>query len=443
MGLTHDTFCYALVRTDQSISLYRGNACGQPAHALKIVLKQGLDLFRVYVMASSYPTRSGYTHMPYDYKSHRPRVLLLGTVRPPSSGIATMINDMLSSSLAQQADLILFDSSKRTARDRSFLQGLMSQIRVFLEYIRIIVRTRPDVVHIHSGGSPDIFRKAFDVFAARMLGRKVVLHNHGGDFKLLVESLGPLRRAFVRFTLERCNRVIVLSQWWLGFYSKLIDSSTIRVLHNAIKGDPYQHLPSREEARRLLGLPSDRCVFMMIGVMGRNKGTYDIVEAAPAIIKAASQTLLLMVGPDENTASGATAELERLCVEHKVEGVVEFRGEVDARQKLLYYAASDCLLLPSHVENAPMTIIEAMAAGLPVVSTRIAAIPEMVDHDETGILIEPGRPDQIAEAVVRLVNDRDISRKMGHAGRERFLAMFDMERVFVPEIMAIYQDVMM
>jgi len=367
--------------------------------------------------------------------------MLVGPTKPPSGGIATVINDMLASSLANKIDIALLDNSKRTAPDRTLLQGIMSQLQIIREFIAMIRKEKPDLVHIHSGGGRDFFRKSIDVLLAKILRTKVVFHNKGGDFNLFVENRSFIGRAYVKLILNRCSKVLVLSQWWKDFHSKLTSPDRISILYNGVNALPYEQKMHRNNARRILGIPKHKIVFLLMGVKGKRKGAYDVVEAAPLIKRMDSAALLVLVGPDEDIAPGATNELMELRKDRGVEDVVDMRGEADEKARHLYYAAADCFLLPSYAENSPVAIIEAMAAKLPVISTTVGAIPELVDHGKTGLLIQPGRPGEIAEAIIKLSKDHRLRKDMGFAGFRRFHREFDMERAFVPTIWRAYQDV--
>jgi len=367
--------------------------------------------------------------------------MVVGPTKPPSGGIATVLNDMLASSLRNRVDIVLLDNSKRTPIDRTLMQGVKSQLGIIREFIAMIRKEKPDLVHIHSGGTLDFYRKSIDVLLARLLGTKVVFHNKGGDFNFFVENRSMLGRAYVKFVLRRCSRVMVLSQWWKDFHSRLVAPDRISILYNGVDAVPYEHKMHRSKARHILGIPRDKVVFLLMGVKGKRKGAYDIVEAAPLIKRMDKSALMLLVGPDEDVARGATDELMELRREQGVEDVVDMRGEADEKARHLYYAAADCFLLPSYAENSPVAIIEAMASKLPVISTTVGAIPEMVDHGKTGLLIEPGRPGEIAEAIVKLSKNPHLRKEMGLAGFKKFHRMFDMERAFVRAIWGIYRDV--
>jgi len=120
-------------------------------------------------------------------------------------------------------------------------------------------------------------------------------------------------------------------------------------------------------------------------------------------------------------------EAERVAQKEGLEGKVVFLGEREDVPALL--AASDIFLLSSRHEGLPLTVIEAMLAGLPVVSSRVGGVPELVEEGVTGFLVPPGDPPALARALERLVADPDLGRRMGAAGRERALLEFTRERM--------------
>lgn len=107
---------------------------------------------------------------------------------------------------------------------------------------------------------------------------------------------------------------------------------------------------------------------------------------------------------------------------------VRFLGDVSARELAVEYVSADLFCLPSVQEAFGIVVAEAMAAGLPVVACRAAAVPEVVEHGRSGLLVSPGRPDELAGAVERLVRDQELRRTLGAAGTRRVDA-FDLPRV--------------
>jgi len=119
-------------------------------------------------------------------------------------------------------------------------------------------------------------------------------------------------------------------------------------------------------------------------------------------------------------------EVERQVQEAGLQERVRFLGLRKDVPKLL--AQADMLLLPSDWEGVPLVVLEAMAAGKPVVATRVGGIPELVEDGLTGILVPPQDPQALAAAIVRLVQDAELRRKMGEAGRRRALEQFDIRK---------------
>ena len=92
------------------------------------------------------------------------------------------------------------------------------------------------------------------------------------------------------------------------------------------------------------------------------------------------------------------------------------------------FAAADAFCLPSFAEGLPVVLMEAMATGLPAVTTGIMGIPELVVNEENGVLVAPGRPDLVADALERLARDPELRARLGRAGRERVVEAFDIRR---------------
>jgi len=135
------------------------------------------------------------------------------------------------------------------------------------------------------------------------------------------------------------------------------------------------------------------------------------------VVKRLPQARLLLVGEGPERA-----KVEQLASENGLERNVQFLGlRTDIPQLL---AAADLFLLTSISEGIPVTLIEAMAAGLPIVSTRVGGVPEIVIEGETGVLAEAGDDAGLAEQVVQMASQPQQRTRMSHAGRQRALAQF-------------------
>jgi len=135
---------------------------------------------------------------------------------------------------------------------------------------------------------------------------------------------------------------------------------------------------------------------------------------------------------------GGVASLRSLARVLGVEGQVMLRGPLPRNEVLRAYGSSDALVLPSLFEPFGIVLLEAMAAGLPVVASRVGGIVDVVEDGKTGLLVPPRNPQALADAIGRLVSDPPLRRRMGDAGRAKVPA-YSWERL-IPRILEVYQE---
>ena len=174
--------------------------------------------------------------------------------------------------------------------------------------------------------------------------------------------------------------------------------------------------------------PAAGMTVLYVGRIERAKGILVLAEAIPLIISELPQARFIVAGYDRSTPRGASqrAELEQQLARAGVRESVEFPGAVDQSKLPALYERVDLCVVPAlQYESFSYTCAQAMAAGKPVVATRIGGIGETVTDGLTGLIVEPGNAGQLAEAVVRLLKDRDRCQSMGREGRARVLSDFD------------------
>jgi glycosyltransferase involved in cell wall biosynthesis len=178
----------------------------------------------------------------------------------------------------------------------------------------------------------------------------------------------------------------------------------------------------RVESRHYLGIPPDRFAVGWIGRMTAVKRTDDVLVAFKALRDGGVDAVLCMVGdgPDRE-------ELERRAHELGVVRDTLFLGYQE--DVAPYYAAFDALVLPSSNEGTPVSAIEALAAGRPVVATRVGGVPDVVQEGKDGFLVEPGATDDLADRLAQLARDPQLRERMGKAGRERVLPRYAVDRL--------------
>jgi glycosyltransferase involved in cell wall biosynthesis len=241
------------------------------------------------------------------------------------------------------------------------------------------------------------------VIAAGICGAKVIFVRHQVD---------RIRKTTRWLIANRVNRVVAVSK---AVRDALLRSGVppgkIAVIHNSIPLEQFSPARiDRAEVRRELGIGSDDIVVGLVGKLNRGKGVYDALAAVGTVSERHPGVRLLYVGEGpERTA--LEEEAERMLLREKV----IFAGL--RRDVARMYAAMDIFTLPSTCEEAfGMVLIEAMAMAKPVVATRVGGIPEIIDHEVSGLLVPPHDAAALASALSRLIDDRQFSGKIAEEG---------------------------
>ena len=287
-------------------------------------------------------------------------------------------------------------------------------------------REQPDIVHAYLPAACVI-----GPIAARIagIGKVIVsrrsLSNYKAKFPLLrrVEPLGYLLADAVLVNSDAVRRDVEKTErFWEG---------KIRRIYNGIEAAPPETLPIGQLVPELSG-GGEGPVITYVANLFPYKGHMDLVRAARTVVDAFPAARFVLVGRDAGAMGRVREEIARLSLA----GNVFLTGPRSDAAGIL--AASTFAVHPSHEEGFSNVILEAMAAGKAVVATRVGGIPEAVVDGETGILVPPGAPPSLAEALLALLRKPEIAQAMGEAGRRRAVEQFSAD-VMVREIEALYE----
>lgn len=293
--------------------------------------------------------------------------------------------------------------------DLSFPEQDEKKFHVVADLCRWIHRDRIDLLHTHSY-KPNIYGRLAGLLCKEN-GLNMVAHYHNHydnkwekDGSLIYDQL-----------LERASaRLVACSESVRRHLSERIgvSSERIEIIPNGVDLDRFASPHDPEGVRAELGIPRDRKVVGIVGRISEQKGQEDFIQAARLIHQKVPGTVFLIVGAaDDNVLM---ARLQRLAGELGLEKEVLFMGYIPDMPKV--YSALDLLVVPSRWEGFGLVLVEAMAAGKPIVATEVGAIPEVVAPDETALLVPPGSPDSIADRAVFLLKNRDRAEEMGKRG---------------------------
>lgn len=289
--------------------------------------------------------------------------------------------------------------SEILAESGRFDRAVLPQLHALAE------RHRPDVIQTHMTKSHFLMR-----WSGLWRSHPWLAFHHGYtrvDRKMLVYN------QFDRWSLRAARQVVTVCQPFVQqLTSRGVPEARITVQHNSVP--PYQapEEAAVEELRNRLGVGKNEFVMLAVGRLSAEKGFADLLEAAALARQNAPEFRLVLVGEGPERAP-----LEASIARLGLAGRVLLPGHF--HRMAPWYALADALVMPSHSEGSPNVLLEAMAAGLPVVATTVGGIPEMASDGETAFLVAPHQPAGLGQAIARVVSDPALAAVMGTAAKKR------------------------
>jgi glycosyltransferase involved in cell wall biosynthesis len=349
-----------------------------------------------------------------------PKVLLVAP-RPsalPTGGVETGVQMILRSALAKRYSIRLWRRQQYTFFPNWRALRAARRFADFIGFSAAVAFLRPDIVHIKSSSGVNFAESAIYVLISRALRRRALLQIHSGEFGHWYARGRTVSRWAIRCSLRAASEIIVLSTYWRDLLAQWVPDARIHVVPNGVRVPQIR--PTSTSFRYGLRV-------LTLATLGSHKGHFDILSAAKLLRDEA--VCFLLAGPDQTSGFGEGQEVRRRAAELRVEANVRFLGPVSSQEKWNLLADADIFLLPSRAEGMPNSVLEAMAAGLPVIATPVGALPEMLGYGCGGVLVSVGDFEGIARAVLDLGGDPGRREKMGNWNRSRVRAMYSFEHV--------------
>lgn len=366
------------------------------------------------------------------------KVLISGHLPPPVGGMATYYQTLLSSNLGDQVEVhfVQTSSQKRQLANSgtATFSNLVSALQDGLRYTRSLLKIRPQVAHIGTAFGLSFLKHSYCVLISRLAGCRVLLHPHCSLQVLYTQKSKPWK-AFFRAIVRRTHGLIVLSKEWLQLAEET-PGLPIYYLPNCVDLRPYQQVCASRASQSAAPRPVS---ILYLGYLGQAKGSFVILEAAALLKSSSPQMLIQLVGSE--LTPGEVERLHQQVKAGQLADLVHLSPPRFDQDKLAAFQSADIFIYPSFHEGVPMAVLEAMSAGLPVIATRVGGLPDVVQNRLTGILIDPGQPQQLAAAILALVNQADLRLAMGAAGRRLAEERYSLES-HVHQLVDIYQKVL-
>jgi glycosyltransferase involved in cell wall biosynthesis len=304
-----------------------------------------------------------------------------------------------------------------------------SDVAVFIHLLKMLWRVKPDVVHTHTAKAGALGRIAAAVYngARSPRYRCLVVHTFHGH--VMHGYFGPVTNWLVRFT-ERslallADRIVTISERQhqdIVTRFRIAPAEKVSIVPLGFELEPFFDLPPSDRVRRSLGVPADALVIGFVGRLVSIKDPLALVEAFAGLFEKCPAAVLLIVGDGELRAA-VEQDVQRRGLTRQV----VFAGWREDLPSI--YSAIDIVALTSRNEGTPVTLIEAMAAGRPVVATDVGGVADIVEHGTSGWLVEAGDRNGLLQALGRLARDPAERQRLGHNGRMRARARFQATRL--------------
>jgi glycosyltransferase involved in cell wall biosynthesis len=346
---------------------------------------------------------------------NKPRLIIIGPLPPPHHGVTISTALVLANTrLHNFFDVTHLDTSDRRSRENIGtwdVQNVALGLRNAADLARSL-RGPAGLVYLPISQGVAFLRDSLFVHLARARGWKVVAHLRGSEFGDFYRAANPLMRLLIRISMRHVSSVGVMAESLRGVFGDLVPEDRLAVVPNGTP-DPGVN-----------GGVRDRATVLFLSHLRRRKGVIQSVEAALRVLIEEPDARFLFVGEWEDP------DLERELLDRAApagEAICFLPLAIGEKKRRLLASSSVFLFPPAEPEGHPRVLLEAIAAGLPVVTTARGAIPETLVDGESGFVLEDPIPEQLAERLLLLLRDDELRNRMSLAARARYLERFTQE----------------
>lgn len=347
------------------------------------------------------------------------KVLMVGPDLALHGGIVSVVKGYLEGGLPQACDCFEYlgtgVGSSKLGKSVAFARALVRYKRIMPEY---------DIVHLHISARGSYKRKSIMARMARKAGKRIILHDHDGEFAKAFEEGGDDYRRDVRETFGLADRVVVLSEEWRDYFAENVcDPNRITVVHNGVA------VPAK---------PCSPCSHQDVLFLGR----LDANKSPDVLLRASSEVLKRF--PETKIVFGGDGEVEknmRLAEELGIAGSCEFHGWVTGKEREALFGRAAVYCLPSKNEGLPMSVLEAMARGIPTVATAVGGVPQVIKDGVSGCLVGVDDVEGLACRIGNLLSDSNLRKRIGDAGRDTVRNNFNTDQA-VSLILNLYKELL-
>ena len=318
-----------------------------------------------------------------------------------------------------------FNFQSSVSYQNIYLNIILFPLNILTFICKLIFNKQLEIIHIHGASRGSFMRKIVFFYISKVFNKKVVYHIHGAEYHLFYQDSSKVLKKFIHKVIENSDAIIVLSAEWRDYFTKTFKTKRIFVINNIVD---YKE-PNILESKKAL------VKFVFLGRVGARKGIYDLIEAIKNSKDSLEGKFVLKIGGD-----GEIEKLKECITKYKIDSLVEYIGWVSADHKEKLLKSSDVMIMPSYNEGLPISLLEAMSYTMPIISTNVGGIPQILKNGHNGKIVRPGNIEEIQKAILFYLNNRDTIKTHGENSYEIVKDFFP-EKVKA-DLMKLYKSIL-
>lgn len=331
-------------------------------------------------------------------------------------GIVSVVQGYLDGGLPEACDAFEYlgtgVGSSKLGKSLAFTRALIRYAMIMPSY---------DIIHLHISARGSYKRKSIMARMAHKAGKYVILHDHDGEFKKAFEEGGDSYRRDVRKTFSIADRVVVLSEEWRDYFAENVcDSEKLVVVHNGVKVPAEPCSPWSQQD------------ILFLGRLDARKSPDVLLHASRQVLERFPGTKVVFGGDGEVEKNKALAE------ELGIANHCEFHGWVSGAEREGLFARAAVYCLPSKNEGLPMSVLEAMARGIPTVATPVGGVPRVIEDGVSGFLVDVDDVDALSDRLNILLDKPGLRENVGAASRNTVMRLFNVGGS-IKQLLALYR----
>lgn len=333
-------------------------------------------------------------------------VLMVGVDKNRNGGMWTVAENFINSKEYNQAIKLTYIA---TSTGGSAVKRILKMFQGYVLITTHLLFNKVDIVHIHMAEKGSVYRKGVVIRLAKLFNKKVVVQMHAGPIMDWYDSLPNKQQKIVKRIFNSPDKMLVLGEYWRNQLVRLIPREKIDILYNGAECgsiNPYNNNGN---------------IILYMGLIKKTKGAFDLVDAIAQIDKELPCDIKVCIcGLDEK------GEMNQYIHGKGLQNRIVLPGWVTKEQRLELFKETIISVLPSYFEALSMTIIESMCHGIPVVTTSISTMPELLGEDIH--LVTPGDVNDLARYILSLAKDKSKREELSGTEFERAKKLFSIEK---------------